>query len=67
MLPALLATHSAYLWYLLPLAAVVSLVYSASRYELTENILRRAARLFVQILVFMTAVFFLLWALSLGL
>jgi cation transport ATPase len=67
MLPALISTHSAYLWHLLPLAAVVSLVYSASRYELTERILRRAARLFVQILVFMAAVFFLLWALSLGL
>lgn len=51
-------------WFLLPLAAVISLVYSASRYELPERILRRAARLFVTILLFMGAVFIVLLLLS---
>lgn len=51
-------------WYLLPLAAVISLVYSATRYEDTERILRRAGRLFVQILVFMAVILGVLVALS---
>ena len=54
-------------WYLLPLAAVISLVYSASRYELPERILNRAARLFTHIILFMLAVFVILYALSFGL
>lgn len=54
-------------WQLIPLAAVISLVYSASRYELPERILRRAARLFLTILGFMAAVFVLLLFLSFGL
>tara|TARA_R110002072_G_scaffold302710_2_gene487641 strand:- start:163666 stop:163875 length:210 start_codon:yes stop_codon:yes gene_type:complete len=51
-------------WYVLPLAGAISLVYSASRYELTERILRRAARLFLTITGFMLAVFVMLWLLS---
>ncbi|MBW3539751.1 MAG: hypothetical protein KY476_05730 [Planctomycetes bacterium] len=51
-------------WYLLPLAAVISLVYSASRYELPEMILRRATRLFFTIMIFMSVVFGILLALS---
>jgi hypothetical protein len=54
-------------WYLLPLSAVVSLVYSASRYELPEKILSRAARLFCQIVGGMAALFAVLWVLSFGL
>lgn len=54
-------------WYLLPLAAVISLVYSASRYELPERILNRAARLFTHIILFMLVVFVILYLLSLGL
>lgn len=54
-------------WQLIPLSAVISLVYSASRYELPERILRRAARLFLTILGFMAAVFVLLLFLSFGL
>jgi hypothetical protein len=42
----------------------ISLVYSASRYEEQESILRRAVRLFFQITIFMTLVFSVLWALS---
>ena len=51
-------------WYLLPLAAVISLVYSATRYEDTHRILTRAGRLFVQILLFMTIILGVLVALS---
>lgn len=67
-LPLLLADGTANtMWYMLPLAAVISLVYSASRYEVPERILRRAGRLFVQIIVFMGIVLGLLMALSIGL
>ena len=51
-------------WFLFPLALVISLVYSASRYELPEKILSRAARLFLTIMVFMGVVFCVLWTLS---
>jgi hypothetical protein len=53
-------------WYLLPLAMVVSLVYSASRFELPDRILRRAVWLFIQIIGFMAIVFGVLWLLSYG-
>jgi len=43
-------------WYLLPLAAVISLVYSATRYESPSRIIRRAGTLFVQILVGMAVI-----------
>ena len=54
-------------WYVIPLAAVISLVYSASRYELTEVILRRAARLFLTILAFLGIVFAVMLGLSFNL
>ena len=54
-------------WYLLPLALAISLVYSASRYELPERILGRAIRLFLQIVGFMGAAFLVLWVLTYGL
>ena len=63
----LLAAEVHYTWYLIPLAIVISLVYSASRYELPERILRRAARLFLTILMFMGAVFVVLQVLSFNL
>ena len=53
-------------WYLLPLAMIVSLVYSASRFELPRRILRRAVWLFIQIVGFMSIVFGALWFLSFG-
>ena len=62
----LLAVHNL-LWYLLPLALAVSLVYSASRFELPERILHRAARLFLQIMLFMGTIFAILFVLSDGL
>ena len=63
----LLAKHVNITWYLLPLAIVISLCYSASRYELPQQILRRAARLFLTILLFMGIVFGVLMALSIRL
>lgn len=52
--------------YLIPLAAVISLVYSASRYEIPTKILTRAAKLFGQIVGFMAVVFVVLWYFSRG-
>ena len=55
------------LWYLLPLALAISLVYSASRFEMPDRILHRAIRLFFQIVLFMGTVFAILFVLSDGL
>lgn len=55
------------LWFLLPLIVIVSLVYSASRYESPGRILRRAGRLGLQIAGFMTIILALLAWLSAGL
>lgn len=54
-------------WYLLPLAAAISLVYTASRYEDSARIVARAVRLFGSILVFMGIILGVLVALSYGL
>lgn len=54
-------------WYLLPLIVVVSLVYSASRYEGPAKIVTRAGKLFLQIAGFMAVVLALLAFLSMGL
>ena len=51
-------------WHLIPLAVIISLVYSASRYELPVRIVRRSARLFLTIIVFMALIFGVLWLLS---
>lgn len=51
-------------WYLLPLAAAISLVYSATRNESTSRIISRALRLFVQVLFFMAVILGVLLALS---
>ena len=59
-----LIMNSNTIWYLLPLSAAISLVYSASRFELSSRVLRRAARLFVTIVGFMLLVLCGLWALS---
>jgi len=60
----MLAQHGNTIWYVFPLAVAISLVYSASRYELTERIVRRATRLFCMIVGFMGAVLVVLWGLS---
>ena len=62
----LLATQNV-LWYLLPLAIAISLVYSASRFEMPDRIMHRELRLFFQIVLFMGTVFAILFVLSDGL
>ena len=54
-------------WYLVPMVMIISLVYSASQYELPEKIVRVALKRFIYILAFMTAAFVVLWFLSDGL
>jgi hypothetical protein len=54
-------------WHMLTLAMAISLVYSASRYELPEYILQRALRLFLQIVGFMFVAFAIIWFLTYGL
>lgn len=54
-------------WFLLPLVIVVSLVYSASRYESPQRILSRSLRMGLTILGFMGAVFVVLILLQWGL
>ncbi len=63
----ILAAGANITWHLIPLAVIISLVYNASRYELTERIVRRAARLFVMIMLGMGAVFSILMVLSFAL
>ena len=63
----LAATTIGRLWFLIPLIVIVSLVYSASRYESPDRILRRAVRLGLQIAGFMTVILGLLAWLSAGL
>ena len=67
MFDTLLLAQANVTWYMVPLAMVISLVYSASRYELPQYILGRALRLFLQILGFMAAAFVVLWFLTYGL
>ena len=61
---SLFAATQSISWHLLPMALAISLVYSASRFEMPEVILRRSVRLFTTIMVFMGGVFLLLWVLS---
>lgn len=59
--------HWSRIWFAIPLILVISLVYSASRYEGPEKILRRAGRLALTIAGFMLAVLAVLVVLSHGL
>ena len=52
---------------LVPLAAVVSLVWTATRYESTPTIMRKSVRLFIQILFFMALILVALYLMSRGL
>jgi hypothetical protein len=61
-----LAASANTIWYVLPLSAAISLVYSASRYELTTRIVRRSSRLFVTITGFMACALGVLWLLSMN-
>ena len=51
-------------YFLLPLAAAICLVYSASRYEAPVQILRRAGRLFMRGLAFTAGALLVLSVLS---
>lgn len=53
-------------WYLFPLAAAVSLVWTTSRYESTALILQKSLKLFIQIMLFMLVILVILFALSYG-
>lgn len=55
------------IWYLPPLAAVISLVYNASRFEMPSKILSRSIRLFLEIMIFMAIIMAVLYFLSFGL
>lgn len=61
---SVLASLGSISWHLVPMALVISLVYSATRFEMAEVIVRRALRLFTTIMIFMGGVFLLLWLLS---
>lgn len=52
------------LYYMFPLTAAISLVYSASRYEDPQAILKKSFRLFMQITVFMLGFLLVLYVLS---
>jgi hypothetical protein len=54
-------------WYLIPMVLIISLVYSATQYELPEKIIRVATKRFLWILVVMAIAFAVLWVLSDGL
>jgi hypothetical protein len=51
-------------WWALPLAAVVSLVWNASRYEQTSCILSRSARMFGWLVFWMILIGGILYGLS---
>ncbi|MFV0445824.1 MAG: hypothetical protein ACK5Q5_19780 [Planctomycetaceae bacterium] len=53
-----------YMFYLFPVTAAISLVYSATRYEYPPRIISNALRLFVKIVLFMGAAMAILAALS---
>ena len=56
--------HDSLTWYLLPVAAAVSLVWCATRYELPAKILFKAAAMYVKILAGMGLILVLLMFLS---
>ncbi len=53
-------------WHLIPMAIVISLVYSATRYESSERILHRGTRMFLTILLAMGGIYLILEFLSPG-
>ncbi len=67
MTPFIVLAAISQFWFSAPLVVVVSLVYSATRYELMQPILAHAARTAIWITGFMVVVFGLLSLLSWGL
>ena len=64
MVLTILTVAVSYLSVAVPLAIVISLVYSTSRYELPSKIITRAGRMFLTIMIFMGIVFVVLDTLS---
>jgi multisubunit Na+/H+ antiporter MnhB subunit len=54
-------------WYAVPLIVALSLVYAATRHEELKKIFRHALRLGGIIVIFMAAIFAILWFFSRGL
>ncbi len=50
--------------YAIPLTAIISVVYSATRYELPEKIFRSALTMFVKTVIALAILYGLLWYLS---
>lgn len=67
LIPALLTGDINRFWWLVPLALAVSLAYNASRYEMTEVIIQRAASFFWKTLAFLGAIFVVLYLMSISL
>ena len=65
--PLLAQANTSRTLFLIPLVVIISLVYSASRYESPERILKRAFKVSLQILGFMAVVLLVLMFLSAGL
>ncbi len=66
-LPALISGDVNRFWWLIPLALSISLAYTASRYEMTEVIIHRAASFFWKTLAFMAGIFVVLYLMAMGL
>jgi len=60
----LLANQVNAIVYLIPLLAVISLVYNATRYEIPEVIIKRSVRFFITAIIIMGALMTLLALLS---
>jgi len=63
-IPLLLANQVNAVVYLIPLLAVISLVYNATRYEIPQVIIQRSIRFFFYALIIMGALMTLLAILS---
>lgn len=62
--PVLFANQINAIVYLIPLLAVISLVYNATRYEIPQVIIQRAVRFFFTAIIIMGALMTLLALLS---
>ncbi|WP_339732952.1 hypothetical protein [uncultured Gimesia sp.] len=64
LIPLLLANQVNAVVYLIPLLAVISLVYNATRYEIPQVIIRRSIRFFFTAIIIMGGLMTLLALLS---
>ncbi len=54
-------TDVARIWYALPLVVAISLVYGATRHELTRDVLSHSFRFFIWTLVFFAIILGVIW------